>query len=246
MRRRVAFLMDAAEDDYQVGILRGIQRAAEPTNVQLVCIAGGVVGDPAKDQRSRRNFMFDVLDARQFEGVIALSGALGNQLGVRGFAEFLQRFRGRPIVNLGIDVPGMHSISVAGAVGMRDVVLHLIRVHNHRRIAFIRGPVTSEEAEQRYAAYRSALEESGIAFDPRLVLQGSWLRESGALALRELFDERGMRVEAVSAVAAANAGMDLILCSAREVSQGEQATSALAAIRRSTTRASLPGSTRST
>ncbi len=209
MKRRVAFLMDAAEDDYQVGILRGIQRAAEPTNVQLVCVAGGVVGDPAVDHRSQRNFVFDLLDARQFEGVIALSGALGNQLGVSGFSTFLQRFRGRPIVNLGVTVPGMHSISVAGALGMRDVVLHLIRVHNHRRIAFIRGPVTSEEAEQRYAAYRSALDDSGIAFDPRLVLQGSWLRESGSLAVRELFDDRGMRVEAVSAIACANDYMAL-------------------------------------
>jgi sigma-B regulation protein RsbU (phosphoserine phosphatase) len=209
MKRRVAFLMDAAEDDYQVGILRGISRAAEATNIQLVCVAGGVVGDPAVDHRSQRNFLFDLLDARQFEGVIALSGALGNQLGVAGFERFLQRFRGRPIVNLGIAVPGMHSISVDGATGMRDVVLHLIKVHNHRRIAFIRGPATSEEAEQRYAAYRAALDETGIAFDPRLVLQGSWLRESGSLAVRELFDDRAMRVEAVSAIAAANDYMAL-------------------------------------
>ena len=209
MRRRVALLMDATEDDYQVGILRGISRAAEPTNIQLVCVAGGVVGDPTVDHRSRRNFAFDLLDPRQFEGIIALSGALGNQVGVAGFAEFLQRFRGRPIVNLGVLVPGMHSISVAGATGMKDVVTHLIRVHNHRRIAFIRGPATSEEAEQRYDAYRSALEENGIAFDPRLVLQGSWLRESGALAVRELFDDRGMRVEAVSAIACANDYMAL-------------------------------------
>ena len=209
LKRRIALLMDATEDDYQVGILMGISRAAEPTNVQLVCVAGGVVGDPAVDRRSQRNFAFDVLDPRQFEGIIALSGALGNQLGVAGFASFLQRFRGRPIVNLGVDVPGMHSISVAGATGMRDVVLHLIKVHNTRRIAFIRGPATSEEAEQRYAAYRAALDESGIAFDQRLVLQGSWLRESGALAVRELFDERGMRVDAVSAIACANDYMAL-------------------------------------
>ncbi|HEY3666287.1 MAG TPA: substrate-binding domain-containing protein [Polyangiaceae bacterium] len=209
MKRRVAFLMDAAEDDYQVGILRGISRAAEPTNVQLVCVAGGVVGDPSVDHRSQRNFLFDLLDPRQFEGVIALSGALGNQLGVAGFASFLQRFHGRPIVNLGIEVPGMHSISVDGATGMKDLVLHLIRVHNHRRIAFIRGPATSQEAEERYAAYRAALDESGIAFDPRLVLQGSWMRESGSLAVRELFDDRAMRVEAVSAIVAANDYMAL-------------------------------------
>lgn len=209
LKRRVALLMDATEDDYQVGILRGISRAAEPNNVQLVCIAGGVVGDPARDHRSQRNFSFDLVEPHRFDGIIALSGALGNQVGVAGFSRFLERFRGRPIVNLGIEVPGMHSISVAGGTGMLDVVRHLIKVHNHRRIAFVRGPASSEEAEQRFAAYRTALDENGIAFDPRLVLQGRWLRESGAHAVRELFDERGMRVEAVSAIACANDYMAL-------------------------------------
>jgi DNA-binding LacI/PurR family transcriptional regulator len=85
----------------------------------------------------------------------------------------------------------------------------LIEVHNHRRVVFIRGPVASLEAEQRYAAYCAALEDNGIALDPRLVLQGSWLRESGALAVRELFDERGVRMESVSAIAAANDYMAL-------------------------------------
>ncbi len=209
LKRSVALLMDAVEDDYQVGILRGVSQAAEPTNLQLVCVAGGVVGDPALDPRSQRNFVFDLLEPQHFEGVLALSGALGNQLGAAEFARFLQRFSGRPIVNLGIEVPALHSISVDGAAGMRGVVSHLIRVHNHRRIAFIRGPVTSPEAEQRYAAYSAALEDNGIALDPRLVVQGSWLSESGALAVRELLDGRGVRVESVSAIAAANDYMAL-------------------------------------
>lgn len=209
LKRRVALLMDATEDDYQVGILRGISRAAEPNNVQLVCLAGGVIGNGTNDPRSRRNFLFDLVDVHRFEGIIALSGSLGTQLGVAGFAQFLQRYRGRPIVNLGVEVPGMHSISVAGAVGMRDVVRHLITRHRHRRIAFVRGPVSSEEAEQRYEAYRGALDEHGIAFDDRLVLQGSWQRESGAFAVRELLEQRLARAEAVTAIVCANDYMAL-------------------------------------
>ena len=96
--------MGATEDDYHVGILCGISRAAEPNNVQLVCVAGGVVGEPSKDQRSQRNFLFDLLEPHRFDGIIALSGALGNQVGVAEFGKFLGRFRGRPIVSLGIEM----------------------------------------------------------------------------------------------------------------------------------------------
>jgi len=209
LKRRVAFLIDAIEDDYQAGIVRGVQRAAERTNVQIVCIAGGVLPGARSDHRSQRNFLFDAVDSRHFEGVLALSGALGNQLGAQGFAHWLERFPAVPVVALGVLVPGVHSISVNGAAGMYGVVSHLIQVHHHRRIAFIRGPASSEEAEQRYDAYRRALDDAGIAFDPRLVLNGTWLRESGTLAVRELLEERGTRIEALNAIASANDYMAL-------------------------------------
>lgn len=67
----------------------------------------------------------------------------------------------------------------------------------------------SFEAEERFATYREVLARFGIAEDPRLILQGNWLRESGALAVRELFDERGMAIDAVGAIACANDYMAL-------------------------------------
>ncbi len=70
-------------------------------------------------------------------------------------------------------------------------VLTLVQHHNHRRIAFIRGPTTSFEAEQRFAVYREVLAAWGMAEDPRLVLQGDWMRESGTLAVRELTSTAG-------------------------------------------------------
>jgi DNA-binding LacI/PurR family transcriptional regulator len=201
--------MDAIEDDYQAGIVRGAASASQHANIELVCLAGGVVGDSRVDHRSQRNFLFDLVDANEFDGVLVLGGALSNQLGVTGFSEWMRRFSGLPMVSLGVELPTCHNIVVDGAPGMQQTLRHLIEAHNHRRIAFIRGPLTSFEAEERYAAYHQVLQEFGITEDPRLVLQGSWLRESGAAAVSELFDVRGMKVDAVSAIVAANDYMAL-------------------------------------
>ncbi len=209
LKRRVALLMDAIEDDYQASIVRGVVRACSHANVQLVCIAGGVVGDAKLDQRSQRNFLFDLVAPGAIDGVIALSGSLGNQLGLSQFARWVARFEGVPLVNVGIELPGLHSISVDGAAGMRAAIEHLISSHRHQRIAFVRGPVTSQEAEQRYAAYRQALDGAGLPQDERLVVQGSWLRESGAAAVRELLDRRSLRIEALDAIVCANDYMAL-------------------------------------
>jgi DNA-binding LacI/PurR family transcriptional regulator len=204
VRRRVALLMDAIEDDYQAGIVRGVARAIGHSNVGLVCVAGGVVGDPSVDPRALRNFLFDLLDPREFDGLIVLSGSLGNTMGATRFAEWLQRFRGKPVVALGVQTPGFPSIAVDGAAGMRAIVAHLIQAHSRRRIAFVRGPQTSEEAEERFAAYQRVLEENGMPFEPRLVAQGTWLRESGALAMREILDIRGVGNKGIDAVVSAN------------------------------------------
>jgi DNA-binding LacI/PurR family transcriptional regulator len=201
--------MDAIEDDYQAGIVRGAASAAQHAQVELICLAGGVVGDAQKDPRSQRNFLFDLIDPKDFDGILVLGGSLGNQLGVPVFSDWMKRFLPLPLVSLGVELESCHNIVVDGVPGMKETLRHLIQVHNHRRIVFIRGPATSFEAEERYAAYREVLAEVGISEDPRMILQGTWLRESGSAAVGELFDARGMQVDAVSAIVAANDYMAL-------------------------------------
>lgn len=208
-RRRVALLMDAIEDDYQSAVVRGAASAAQQAGVSLWCLAGGVIAEAGKDGRGARNFLFELLEARDFDGILVLSGSLGNQLGIAAFSEWLKRYRGVPMVSVGVEIPTCQSVIADGAPGMEEVLRHLIQQHNHRRIAFVRGPSTSFEAEERFAVYREVLTRFGIAEDVRLILQGNWLRESGALAVRELFDDRGMAVDAVSAIVCANDYMAL-------------------------------------
>ena len=55
--------------------------------------------------------------------------------------DFLDSFHGLPICSVGIEVPGYSVVQADNAAGMRDAVLHLITVHNRRKIAFLRGPI---------------------------------------------------------------------------------------------------------
>jgi DNA-binding LacI/PurR family transcriptional regulator len=208
-RKRIALLIDAIEDDYQAGIVRGAASAAQHAKIELVCLAGGVVGDRERDPRAERNFLFDLLEPRDFDGVLVLGGSLSSSIGMAAFSDWMKRFEPMPLVSLGAPLDCCHNIVVDGVPGMKDTIRHLIEVHNHRRIAFVRGPVISVEAEERFAAYREVLAEAGIAEDPRLVVQGTWQRDSGESAVSELFDGRGMQVEAVRAIAAANDYMAL-------------------------------------
>ncbi|HYF51915.1 MAG TPA: GntR family transcriptional regulator [Planctomycetota bacterium] len=64
---------------------------------------------------------------------------------------------------------------------------HLLR-QKHRRIAFINS--TGQSADERFAAYRSCLEDAGISYDPRLVTSATPNVLEGQQAMRALLEQR--------------------------------------------------------
>jgi LacI family transcriptional regulator len=85
----------------------------------------------------------------------------------------------------GWDVDSVCGDSVSGA---RALVWHLIRL-GHRRIAVISGPESASSAEDRVSGYCQALEEAGIAIDPRLIKRGEFLTPSGEALAQQVFEE---------------------------------------------------------
>jgi len=200
---RIAVLVDHIESDYHVEVLTGVLRASRASRAKVLVVPGGWLGRSDAEPIAR-NFVYDFLQQARIDGVLVLAGSLSNYAGLGRFRDFLKRFAHLPLVAVGIDVPGTPSVWVDNGVGIHAVVSHLVTVHGRRRIAFIRGPIASPEAEARRQAYRRALEEHGIPDDERLVVQGSFAREDGSSATTELFDARHFTPATLDAIAAVN------------------------------------------
>ncbi|OEU97088.1 LacI family transcriptional regulator [Streptomyces oceani] len=111
---------------------------------------------------------------------------------IRITPEHLEALRtaARPVVVIGslpseAPVDSVRTDSVAGA---RLAVHHLLDT-GRRRVAFINGPADTVPGANRYAGYRSALEERGLSVDPALVRTTEFTIEAGAAALHALLDE---------------------------------------------------------
>ncbi|NDK39834.1 LacI family DNA-binding transcriptional regulator [Pseudoxanthomonas gei] len=68
-----------------------------------------------------------------------------------------------------------------------ELVAGLIAL-GHRRIGHIKGPRAHGACQWRYAGYRQALRTAGLAYDPRLVVQGEFSFESGMQGANRLLD----------------------------------------------------------
>ncbi len=197
-RPTIGFLVDWLEEDYQQAVLGGIVDATIQHDCNLICFAGGGLKSPIRFGLER-NFVYDLAGPSNVDAVLVMAGTLAHAVGADGVSQFCRNYQPLPMCSIAIAVPDVPSVLVDNARGMHDAIVHLIVHHGFRRIAFIRGPQTNEEAESRYRVYRDVLQEFGFAYDPALVFVGDFLRGSGVAAVNELFDERKVKFDAILA-----------------------------------------------
>lgn len=180
---------DMSQGYYPV-ILDGVMRGVQECDANLLCFIGGsFYGVPDMPFDAHRNILYDIASEDCLDGLIIVS-SIGNFASQEEVKNLYARYKPLPTVTLGTPIDGTVNITVDHKKGMYDLLVHLIEVHHYRRIAFIRGPVDSLDAQIRYEVYQEVLAEYGIPLDPNLVVMGHFRFVSGSNAVRVLLDER--------------------------------------------------------
>lgn len=193
----IGVLAGSVLDEYQNTVLFGASDELREQGASVVLFAGGVLDSPDRAS-AQRNSIYDLIDPTRIDALIVLV-SLGNDIGVAALGDYCERFAPLPVCTLSGSLPDKPSVLVDNARGMRWLVEHFVVTHGARRIAFIRGPVGSDEAERRFRIYREVLEEHGIPFDPDLVTVGDFNPPSGAEAVRVFCEERRVAFDALIA-----------------------------------------------
>jgi PAS domain S-box-containing protein len=174
----------------------GVSDAARQRNVNLFCFPGGVLHSPYGFD-AQRNMLYDLVNARQIDGLILWAGDLDEYVDQKELEDFCKRYHPLPIICAERTIDGIPSIHMNNYQSMREIIVHLIEEHGYRRIAFIRGPEGHLGLQERYRAYTETLADYDLPLDPNLVRFG--YREN--LGVDEvatwLLDEQVAAVEAV-------------------------------------------------
>jgi LacI family transcriptional regulator len=88
-------------------------------------------------------------------------------------------------------------VTIENCEGAKAAVEHLLQT-GRRRIAHITGTLVDIDGQDRLDSYRETLEQHGIPVDPSLIVEASFNRRSGYLAMKELL-ARGVPFDAVFA-----------------------------------------------
>ena len=196
-RPRIGFLVRAL-DDFQAPVVIAARNAALARDMSFFCFIGGELGSEPE-----RNRIYELVGRNNVDALAILAGTMANHVGLEELGRFCSRFGDLPMCAIAAPVSGMSSIEVDNREGLKAAIRHLVRVHGRQRIAFVCGPEKNEEARERFEAYREALDEHGIAFDPNLVAPGQFNLDGGKLATAILLDQRKLG-DSLDAIVTAN------------------------------------------
>jgi len=167
-RPTIGYLSFLITDDLGRLWWSGVADTAWRRGANLVCFRGGPVLD-RMDATTDATALYELATCQRIDGWV-----LGNVLAdtPASYAR-LQAIReqqlGPYVAGLRESLKGLPYVLMDNYQGACDAVRHLIRVHDRRKIAYLRGPDHHPYAMERYRAYLDVMHEHNLPVDPRLV-----------------------------------------------------------------------------
>lgn len=190
-RQTLGILLASLNTGASRALWTGLLDAAEQHDVNLISFPGGRLNASAAFE-SQRNLIFELASDACVDGLITWASSLGGILSTSDVNAFHNRYQSLPMVSLAQFMEGYPTIALESYQGMRELLKHLITVHEFTRIAFIRGPEEHYYAQERYSAYLDTFRSYNLDLIPELVTCPlDW--NAGAEAIRILVDERGLK-----------------------------------------------------
>jgi len=193
---RIGVFIGYVDDSFQKRIWRSLLGEARLRGASAICFFGHGLGAPLP-RHAAMNVAYRLAGPANLDALIVLSNTVGNFEGPEGVARLVAD-TGLPAVSIDFPLGDVSCVSVEGGSAMRELVLHLARVHGRRRFALVSGPENHFDSRQRERAFREALASEGLALDERLVFRGQFFKESG--------------VDAIKAFLSSGAEMDAVVC----------------------------------
>jgi len=217
-KKRLHFgvVISALNDYCEFEIWRGITESAREHDIHLTAYIGSY-------QMSHFEFdftmhfatCFKALSESSIDGVIVFASSISQRISEKTIEEYLQWLPAHvPIVSVSHIMPGIPSLLADNIGGVYGATDHLIKEHDRKKIAFIKGHEGHFEGERRFEGYKRALEDNGLIFDERYVFTGQFSKKSGYDAVVEMIDNRKIQVDAIVAAndATAFGVMDELEC----------------------------------
>ncbi len=173
MKKKIAVFTNGWNDDYLDFALEGIRRRANEDNIDVFIFLDYTAYDKTQEEITGELNILNLPNLETFDGVLLLGNTLNNA-GENGILREKILEAKVPSVCLEFVLDDINCIRTENVNGMKELVEHLITVHDVKDIFWISGPKDNAESQERYQAVVETMEKYGLTVDPDRSFEGSW------------------------------------------------------------------------
>jgi diguanylate cyclase (GGDEF)-like protein len=176
---------------YQSQVIAGIRHVLQQKKIPLLVH----VNDPFAQGAPQS--LFRLIRSHRVRGLIVTTMS-GEQAHLQ-IKDLLQQETAIPVVGLACWLARGPLVTAEGAPGMRDLMMHLLRDQNVRRLALVRGVPHHPHSVERESVVRRALAEYDLRLDEGLVVDGRFDRDPAYRSTISLLRRNG-HIDAIVAL----------------------------------------------
>jgi LacI family transcriptional regulator len=178
--RLIGVIVGDGSDPYFANIVRGISGSAQENGYLTIICNTERVSEVELD-------FLKLLRDYNADGIIFAGGALTDSSHRNELGEIIAKLQEQnvPLIALSNQYFNMPQVKIDDVLAAKEMTEYLIRL-GHKRIGFIAGPFALTTSVLRLEGYKQGLEQAGISFDPKLVVEGDFTYESGGRGADEL------------------------------------------------------------
>ena len=187
MKKNIVVLVSEIANDYSFSVLDGIHSYFADKEVNLITIPTR----RGKDISSKHYWIgMKLAETKQVDGVIVLTAIYLSAITKEELSQSLANFHTDNIVSISTELPIKNSIYtyVSCDQAYDKVVKHLKEEHSCKRIAFMSAEATgSEEARDRFNAFKKAMKKNQLDFDEKLTFEGYFVYDGAIRAINDRY-----------------------------------------------------------
>lgn len=150
--KRIGFLATQFDEYYQNLVFHGALEEARRYPVQLIFYEGSNT-DTLNKAGALDDTAFSLPAKTQLDGLIVMTNTMGSSFSRERIAGYLASFQNIPTVSIGLQFPGIYSLTADTSGGMAQITAHLVEVHQRKNFLFLAGPKGHPESEGRKAEF---------------------------------------------------------------------------------------------
>lgn len=190
----IGVFLDRINTSYHEEVISGIIDFAKRKKINLFTFITGWYNSTSPWEKSE-NILFNYTNSNILDGIIIFS-SIGQIDSIEKLYSSIFPLN-KPAVVIGRNLENLTSVSVDNYSGISLLLNHLIKEHNYKKIAFLKGPDHNNEAQERLKAFLTIMKENELKVESNWIIDGDFLIESGKKAAEFIVNKLNMNIDAI-------------------------------------------------